>query len=65
VKIKGMTRGQERARRSYGSGPLFVKTDAAGVEHWYGQWRLGGRLTKGLARLGGGECRGSGFLEGD
>jgi integrase len=38
------------ARRSYGSGSLFVKTDAAGVEHWYGQWRAGGRLVK--RRLG-------------
>lgn len=38
------------ARRSYGSGSLFVKTDAAGIEHWYGQWRAGGRLVK--RRLG-------------
>ncbi len=31
------------ARRSYGSGRLYVHTDAAGVASWYGSWRVGGR----------------------
>jgi integrase len=31
------------ARRSYGSGRLYVHTDAGGVESWYGSWRIGGR----------------------
>lgn len=29
------------AKRSYGTGALFEKGD-----HWYGQWRVGGRLVK-------------------
>jgi hypothetical protein len=37
----------ERARRrSYGSGSLFVRTDSAGRESWYGQWRIDGRQVK-------------------
>jgi integrase len=31
------------ARRSYGSGRLYVRTDAAGVESWYGSWYVDGR----------------------
>ncbi|HVY77349.1 MAG TPA: site-specific integrase [Solirubrobacterales bacterium] len=31
------------ARRSYGSGRLYVRVDAAGVEAWYGSWYVGGR----------------------
>jgi integrase len=38
------------AKRSYGSGRLFVRVDAAGVESWYGSWRVGGRRVK--RRLG-------------
>jgi hypothetical protein len=34
------------ARRSYGTGSLYVRTDAAGRESWYGQWRIDGRLVK-------------------
>lgn len=30
-------------RRSYGSGSLTTRRDAAGVDSWYGQWRAGGR----------------------
>jgi integrase len=33
-------------RRSYGSGSLFVRVDAAGGEAWYGQWRAGGQRVK-------------------
>jgi integrase len=44
-------------RRSYGSGRLFVYTDKAGVESWYGSWRVGGRRVQrkiGLKRQAGG-----------
>ncbi len=34
------------ARRSYGTGSLYVRIDAAGREHWYGKWRQGGRQVK-------------------
>jgi hypothetical protein len=33
-------------RRSYGSGSLFVRCDAAGQEAWYGKWYSGGRRVK-------------------
>ncbi len=33
-------------KRSYGSGRLFVYTDKAGVESWYGSWRVGGRRVQ-------------------
>lgn len=45
------------ARRSYGSGSLYTRVDAAGVVSWYGHWRDGGRQVKrriGLKRLPGG-----------
>ncbi len=44
-------------KRSYGSGRLFVYTDKAGVESWYGSWRVGGRRVQrkiGLKREAGG-----------
>lgn len=31
------------ARRSYGTGSLYVRADAAGRESWYGRWRDDGR----------------------
>jgi len=31
------------AKRSYGTGQLFVHRDARGRERWYGRWRVGGR----------------------
>src|SRR5436305_882521 len=34
------------SRRSYGTGSLFVRTDANGRETWYGQWRVGTKLVK-------------------
>ena len=34
------------ARRSYGTGSLFVRVDASGRESWYGQWRAGDALVK-------------------
>jgi integrase len=34
------------AKRSYGSGSLYVRTDAAGREAWYGHWRQSGRQVK-------------------
>jgi integrase len=34
------------ARRSYGSGSLYTRRDAAGVEAWYGHWRANGRQVK-------------------
>jgi integrase len=45
----GMSRAS--ARRSYGTGSLYVRTDATGRESWYGQWRVDGRLVK--RRVGG------------
>jgi integrase len=33
-------------RRSYGSGSLFARADAAGVESWYGRWYADGRQVK-------------------
>ena len=32
----------EVARRSYGTGALYVRRDARGRETWYGKWRVGG-----------------------
>ncbi len=37
---------QLMARRSYGTGHLFVKRDNAGREVWYGQWRAGAAKVK-------------------
>jgi integrase len=34
------------ARRSYGTGSLFVRRDARGRETWYGVWRAGGSRVK-------------------
>jgi integrase len=34
------------AKRSYGSGSLYVRRDAAGQESWYGHWRQGVRQVK-------------------
>ncbi|MEX2106536.1 MAG: tyrosine-type recombinase/integrase [Solirubrobacterales bacterium] len=34
------------AKRSYGSGSLYVRKDAAGNESWYGHWRHNGRQVK-------------------
>jgi integrase len=34
------------AKRSYGTGSLYVRTDAAGREAWYGHWRTNGRQIK-------------------
>lgn len=34
------------AKRSYGSGSLYVRRDAAGQETWYGSWYSGGRRIK-------------------
>jgi integrase len=36
----------EVARRSYGTGALFVRRDRRGRETWYGKWRVGGRQVK-------------------
>lgn len=33
-------------RRSYGSGSLFVRRDAAGNESWYGKWYANGQRVK-------------------
>ncbi len=34
------------SRRSYGTGSLYVHTDADGQETWYGRWYSGGRRIK-------------------
>lgn len=36
----------EGTRRSYGSGSLYVRRDAAGRETWYAHWRQNGRQVK-------------------
>lgn len=36
----------DMAKRSYGTGSLFVRVDAAGREAWYGQWRAGDAVIK-------------------
>jgi integrase len=36
----------DMSKRSYGTGSLFIRTDAAGRESWYGQWRSGDALVK-------------------
>ncbi len=37
---------QAMARRSYGSGSLYVRKDAAGSEAWYGRWYVGRERVK-------------------
>jgi len=37
---------KDMSKRSYGTGSLFTRTDAAGRESWYGQWRTGDALVK-------------------
>ena len=34
------------SRRSYSSGSLYVRSDRAGRETWYGKWRTNGRQVK-------------------
>jgi hypothetical protein len=47
----GLPRHSRRtAKRSYGSGRLFIRSDSAGRETWYGSWPVGGRRVK--RRLG-------------
>lgn len=36
------------ARRSYGTGQLYTRTNAAGIESWYGKWRVDGRRVNRL-----------------
>ena len=43
-------RASGKGRRPVGTGALFVRTDAAGRETWYGKWRAGRRQVK--RRLG-------------
>lgn len=42
----GSREGGAIARRSYGSGSLYLRRDAAGRESWYGRWYAGGRQVK-------------------
>ncbi len=34
------------ARRSYGTGSLYVRKDSTGRETWYGKWHSNGRRVK-------------------
>lgn len=36
----------DMAKRSYGTGALFVRVDARGRESWYGQWQSGDAIVK-------------------
>ena len=45
------------ARRSYGSGSVSVRTDAAGIESWYGTWYVDGHKIN--RKLGAKRLRGS------
>ncbi len=47
-------------RRSYGTGSLIVRTDAAGREVWYGKWRTNGRQA--MRKIG--PKRGDGIRDG-
>ena len=38
--------GTVAARRSYGTGSLYVRTDKNGRETWYGHWRTDGAQLK-------------------
>ena len=55
--VDGSREGDDAmARRSYGTGSLYVRADSAGRESWYGQWRSSGRRVKrcvGLVRMPG------------
>ncbi len=44
-------------RRSYGTGSLYVRTDSAGRDTWYGHWRSNGRQVK--RRIGSKRCDGA------
>ena len=48
------------AKRSYGSGSLYVRRDGTGRESWYGHWRHNGRQVKRKIGL----KRGAGSREG-
>src|SRR5215211_521998 len=37
---------QRNPRRPAGTGSLFIRTDKAGRETWYGKYRVGGRQVK-------------------
>lgn len=37
---------ETETRRSYGTGSLYVHTDANGVETWYGRWWVGSKRVK-------------------
>lgn len=41
-----MARRATETRRSYGTGGLYVRVDAAGREAWYGKWRSNDRQVK-------------------
>ena len=41
-----MSTAKPTARRSYGTGSLYTKTDGNGRETWYGHWRTNGRQVK-------------------
>jgi hypothetical protein len=45
------------SRRSYGSGRVYVRTDSAGRETYYGSWWMNGRRVN--RRLGAKRVRGS------
>src|SRR5262245_19058102 len=36
----------EVAKRSYGTGALYIRRDARGRDTWYGKWRVGGKQVK-------------------
>lgn len=46
VAVRARSYDRAMARRSYGTGSLFTRRDAAGGETWYAQFRVGGRLVK-------------------
>jgi integrase len=44
--LDGVIENVDVARRSYGTGGLFLRDDARGRATWYGKWRIGGRQVK-------------------
>src|SRR4249920_1062794 len=44
--LRPMSATESKARRTYGTGSLLVRTQADGQEVWYGRWYVGSRRTQ-------------------
>lgn len=43
----------DMARRSYGTGALYIRRDARGRTTWYGKWRVGEGRSSGASEQSG------------